>query len=114
MSAHLRYDSKTGEIVAKSDFGRFTAKLLQLNDEASIRYRLVTAEIVANYEAMLAKNAVDLDKLKGLLRAGKISQNEYDLLDRKLSEQREKIILILNVQTGNLPLPDLRARYPAN
>lgn len=113
MSAHLRYDAKTGKVESKTRFGEFTKDLLQLNDEATVRYRVMATHIVADYEAKLAEFDKQLRELDSYLRSGKATQDEYREIRALLDEQRALAVVVIDSHTGRQPLPNLAARHPA-
>ena len=110
MAGHLRFDSKTGRVESKSPHGKHTEELLQLNDDAVVQYRLNALKIIQIFSAEIAKQELQLKTLPGLLRSGKISQAEYDLDVQDINQHLAELRHTLQAQTGELPLPPLRAQ----
>lgn len=107
MAAHLRFNSKTGLVDPKTKDGQYTEELLQLNDEATVKYRLGALKTVQLYDAEIQAHERDLKMLARLLREGKIAQQQFDheapLIEQALKDMQHT----LQSYTGELPLPPL-------
>lgn len=110
MAGHLRFDSKTGRVEPKTHHGKHTEELLQLNDDTVVQYRLNASKIVQIFSAEIAKQELLLKALPGLLRSGKLSQAEYDFDVQEINQHLVELRHTVQAQTGELPLPPLRAQ----
>ncbi|WP_130025025.1 hypothetical protein [Pandoraea sp. XY-2] len=105
MADHLRYDSTSGRISARTDYGQHTVNLLQLNDPNSVEYRLnvaftvdILAKTIADIDVEIKEVGIDFDAQ--ILSAADRSRILEDL-DRK----RRRAVSSLQAHTGTTPLP---------
>ena len=110
MAAHLRFNAKTGKVEARTPHGKHTEELLQLNDDAVVQYRLGTLTTVRLFAAEIEQQERQLKALTGQLRAGKISQTQYDAEEQAINQDLADLRHILKSHTGELPLPPLRKK----
>lgn len=110
MTSHLWFDGKTGRVEPRTPYGKHTEELLQLNDVATIQYRLGTLTTVRLFSAEVVKQERDLGVITGLLRDGKISQNEYDADVQSINQELTDLRCIMQKHTGELPLHPLRKK----
>lgn len=108
MATHLRFDSKTGRIETRTPYGKHTEELLQLNDDATVKYRLNTLKIVQLCSAEIKNLEHQLEYLSRLLRDNKISQAQYNVEVQSIKLEQEELHGTMQAQTGELPLPPLR------
>jgi hypothetical protein len=111
MAAHLRFDSKTGRVEARTPNGKHTEELLQLNDEAKVQYRLNTLKIIDVLTVEIKQLERQLKVLFEKLRSGEITQNEYDIAEQSIHQELAILNHIIQTQTGQLsltPLPKKR------
>lgn len=107
MATHLRFNAKTGRVEARSLHGKHTEELLQLNDDTVVQYRLGTLTTVRLYVEEIDQQERQLKALAGKLRAGTISQTQYDAEEQHINQDLDCLCHTLKKQTGELPLPPL-------
>lgn len=115
MAAHLRFDGKTGRVEPKTPHGMHTEELLQLNDDATVQYRLGTLTTVRLFSAEIEQLERQMKAIAGRLRDGKISQDRHDAELLSISQDIAALRRILHTHTGELPLSPLRKQrlgYP--
>ncbi|WP_449490932.1 hypothetical protein [Caballeronia sp. M23-90] len=112
MGAHLRYDSKTGlvEIHNQSKDGEWTRDLLQLNDDATIKYRKATQKTIALFDKSISEALRELAEIQTLLQNQKITQAQYDLDKSAIQGELDDLRETRARFTGELPLAPLRAQ----
>ncbi|MEC4749570.1 hypothetical protein [Methylomicrobium sp. Wu6] len=108
MAAHLRFNAKTGKVEARTPYGEHTEELLQLNDDARVQYRLGTLATVRVFTAEIEQQELLLKAVAGKLKAGLITQAEYDAEEQAISEDLACLRHTLQAHIGELPLPPLR------
>lgn len=108
MAAHLRFNAKTGEVEARTFYGKHTEELLQLNDDAVVQYRLGTLTTVRLLAAEIEQQELQLNEIAGQLKAGLISQAEYDAEEQAISQDLIGLRHTLRAHKGELPLTPLR------
>ncbi len=108
MAAHLRFDAKTGKVVARTPYGEHTEELLQLNDNAVVQYRLGTLTTVRLFSAEIDQLERQLKALAGQLQAGTVSQTEYEVEEQHINQDLADLSHTLQAYTGQLRLPPLR------
>lgn len=104
MATHLRFDGKTGRVEHRTPHGKHTEELLQLNDEATVQYRLGTLRIVHLFTVEIEQQERQLRAIANLLRDGNISQNEHDAEALTLNQELAELRCTMQAQTGDLPL----------
>jgi hypothetical protein len=110
MSAHLSFNKDTGEITPKTPFGDYTEQLLQLNDSASVAYRIETLYAIKILGNTITALQSDLKTLANSLAKGNISNHDYD---REVKEIRNELNLAekaLQRQNGEVPLAPLKKK----
>lgn len=107
MASHLRFDSKTGLVDSRTADGQHTSELLQLNDEATVQWRLGTLRTVKMYASEVEKQDELLKSAAKLLRAGKISQIEFEVEKKSIQVEIDELRYTMQSFTGELPLPPL-------
>lgn len=107
MAAHLRFNAKTGRIETRTPNGKHTEELLQLNDDALIKYRLSTLTTVRLYTAEIQQHELQLRELAVQFRTGTISQTEYDNEEQAINQALADLRHTLQAHTGQLPLRSL-------
>ena len=110
MAANLRFDAKTGKVVARTPYGEHTEELLQLNDDAVVQYRLGTLTTVRLFVAEIDQQERLLKALAGQLRSGTISQTQYDAEEQNINQNLADLSHTLQAHTGELSLPPLRKK----
>jgi hypothetical protein len=110
MASHLRFDAKTGKVVARTPYGEHTEELLQLNDDAVVQYRLGTLTTVRLFAAEIDQLERQLKVLAGQLQVGTISQTQYDDEEQYISQDLAVLCRTLIAHTGELPLPTLQKK----
>jgi uncharacterized protein (TIGR02646 family) len=110
MAAHLRFNARTGKIEARTPHGKHTEELLQLNDDSVVQYRLGTLTTVRLYTMEIQQLEHQLKAIAGLLKAGTISQLQYDAEVQAVNQELTGLRHTLQAQTGELPLPPLRKK----
>jgi len=108
MTAHLRFDSQTGLVESKTANGQHTVTLLQLNDIASVQYRLGTLKTVTLYSDEIRKLEKQLIAIGKLQRAGNLSQSDYDRYKAEIENELQLARTTLQSHNGDLPLPPLQ------
>lgn len=108
MLAHLRFNSKTGQVESKTPHGKHTEELLQLNDEATVQYRLSTLRIVRLSSSEIEELEQQIQQIDGLLRNGNISKNQYDTEVSDINQEIAALRFTIQAQTGELPLPPIQ------
>lgn len=105
MAEHLRFNSVNGIVETKTAYGVHTEYLLQLNDDASVQYRLGVLRTVKLYNAEIASLNVDIDEIKAWYKSGKIGVDEYNRELAGIENELKGLIYTLQSHTGQLPLP---------
>lgn len=108
MAANLRFDSHTGQVVARTPNGKYTKELLQLNDDDIVQYRLGALRTIRLYDNEIKAQERQLKILAKQLRAGQISQTQYDAEEQSINSDLNLLRHTLQTITGELPLPTLR------
>ncbi|MDY0961776.1 hypothetical protein [Massilia sp. CFBP9026] len=110
MASHLRFDSSSGRIEPRSDHGKHTEELLQLNDPASVQYRLGTLTTVRLYNKEIEDQRKLLLAIEKLYKDGVLSLEERDLELTEVRAEIESLTRTLQSHTGELPLKPLRSK----
>lgn len=107
MASHLRFDAKTGKIIPTDSNGEHTERLLQLNEEASVKYRVYALHIVRSLEREIREDEDLIKKIESSYRKGNIDQVRFDAEITEAKERIDETRCVLLAQTGELPLPPL-------
>lgn len=107
MAAHLRFNGTTGLVEHRTVEGEHTAELLQLNDAATVQWRLGTLRTVQMYAKEIEKQSSLLKAARRLLREGKMSQAQFDDEAKSIQEELKELRGTMQSFTGELPLPSL-------
>lgn len=108
MAAHLRFNSTTGMVEARTPEGKHTEELLQLNDVATVQYRLATLRTVKMYATEIGVQQQLLKDLARLLRQTKITQAEHDSEALSIQQELDDLSRTMQTYSGDLPLPPIR------
>jgi uncharacterized protein (TIGR02646 family) len=108
MAAHLRFDKTTGRVETRTPDGVHTEELLQLNNEASVKYRLSTVRTVNLYLIEIEKLKSQQKAIARKLRSGEISQQVHDAEVQAISQEIADARDTVQMHTGEVPLPPLR------
>lgn len=87
MAAHLRFNGTTGLVEHRTVEGEHTAALLQLNDAATVQWRLGTLRTVRMYATEIEEQSKLLEAAARLLREGKMSQAQFDAETKFIQEE---------------------------
>ena len=115
MASHLRFNGSTGLVEPRTGEGDHTVELLQLNDPATVQWRLGTLRTVRMYVSEIQEQADLLKAAERLLREGKISQSQFDYEAQSIQVELEELHRTLQSHTGELPLlplPNQRLGVP--
>lgn len=104
MASHLRFDSATGRVSYRSEHGRFTEELLQLNDDTQVEYRKTTMRVLSMSDKRMKELAGDALDLNRLLREGSISQEVYDLERAAIDLEIDEVKKIIDSHSGQTAL----------
>ena len=107
MASHLWLDAKTGRVDPKSPNGRCTEELLQLNDEATVKYRLNTIVLVRMLEREIMQNKKQLKALTKRVKVGMLSAASCAQEIVSIEAAIASLVDIVGSQTGALVLPPL-------
>ena len=107
MAAHLRFNGTTGLIEHRTAEGEHMTELLQLNDAATVQWRLGTLRTVRMYATEIEEQSGLLKAAARLLREGKISQAQFDSEAKFIQEELGELRRTMQSFTGELPLPPL-------
>lgn len=107
MLAHLSFDPNTGRVEPKSLHGIHTEQLLQLNDDASVQYRLGTLKTVRLYSLEIEQQERKLKMLTARLRKSKISKHDYESEVHTIKNDLAILRRTKQSHAGELPLPPL-------
>lgn len=107
MAAHLRFNGTTGFVECRTVEGEHTAELLQLNDAATVKWRLGTLRTVRMYADEIEEQRSSLKAAARLLREGKISKAQFDEESKCIQGELEELSRTMQSFTGALPLPAL-------
>lgn len=108
MAAHIRFDAATGRMEPRSSNGQHMEELLQLNDPASVEYRLGALTIIRVLESELRSQQELLRALEKKRASGQISQEDYAEAHDIAVQEIEGLRRTVQAQSGTLPLPPLR------
>ncbi|MCQ9378833.1 hypothetical protein [Methyloversatilis sp. XJ19-49] len=103
MAAHLRFNSKSGRIEARSIHGAHTEDLLQLNDEALVSYRLGALKIVDSLRRVMSEAESLMKKLEAKYRLGEITSKEIDEARDEHFEELNQLRTLLDAHEGSSP-----------
>jgi hypothetical protein len=104
MTAHLRFDCRTGRVEPRSPHGKHTEELLH----ATVQYRIGTLRTVRLYSEEIEKLESLLKAVAVLLRNGKISLNDYNVEALSICQDIAEARYTMQAHTGELPLPPLK------
>ncbi len=107
MAAHLRFNGTTGLVESRTAEGEHTTELLQLNDAATVQWRVGTLRTVRMYATEIEEQGNLLKAAARLLREGKISQAQFADEEKAIHAELEELHRIMQSYTGDLPLPPL-------
>lgn len=107
MAAHLRFNSATGIVETRTPEGSHTEELLQLNDVATVQYRLATLRTVRMYTTEISLQEQLLKDVARLLRQGKITQAQHDTETQSIQQELDDLRHTMQTYSGDLPLPAL-------
>jgi len=107
MASHLRFNATSGLVEPRTAEGEHTAALLQLNDAATVQWRLGTLRTVRMYASEIEEQGKLIKVAARLLRDGKISQAQFDDETKVIHEELEELHRTMQSYTGELPLPPL-------
>jgi hypothetical protein len=110
MATHLRFEAKTGKVIARTFYGEHTEELLQLNDNTVVQYRLSTLTTVRLFTVEIDQLERQLKALARQLRVGTVSQTEYDVEEQDINQDLADLRYTLQAKTGQLPLPPLNRK----
>lgn len=108
MAAHLRFNSKTGKVEARTPYGKHTEELLQLNDDALVQYRLGTLTTVRLLTAEIEQQELQLKAVAKQLKANLITQAEYATEEQAINDDLTSLRYTLQAHKGEVPLSPLR------
>lgn len=108
MAANLRFDSNTGQVLARTPDGKYTEELLQLNDDDIVQYRLGALRTIRLFNNEIKAQELQLKKIAKQLRAGQISQTQYNAEEQSINSDLNLLRHTLQTISGELPLPPLR------
>lgn len=107
MAAHLRFNKNNGEIEARTSQGRYTIELLQLNDRATVQYRLLTLRTVQMYSDEVNMQNQQLKEISRRFYQGEIAQADYDRVTQEIQQELDQLNAALQSFSGEQPLPPL-------
>jgi hypothetical protein len=110
MATHLRFNAQTGQVEARTSHGKHTEELLQLNDDTVVKYRLSTLTTVRLYTTEIEHQEQQLKVLALRLKAGTLSQVQYDAAELAINQDLADLRHTLQAQTGQLPSPHLQKK----
>jgi hypothetical protein len=108
MADHLRFDSATGRIEPRTDNGKHTEYLLQLNDAASVQYRLGVLRTVKLFMQAIEAKPAEIAEVNKWYQEGKITQAVRDDEILFIEEELKGLVLTLQSHKGELSLPPLQ------
>lgn len=109
MAEHLRFDASTGKIEPRTSFGRHTEFLLQLNDDASVQYRLGVLRIIKTFNNAIKNKEMEIDEVEQWFVDGKIDAIVRDAEILELQLELKGLKHTLHAHNGELPLPPITA-----
>lgn len=107
MARHLRFDSVTGKVEARSEFGRHTEMLLQLNDPEFVSYRRQTLLAIQSAENQFRALDAELRALEADAKSGRLSRSEFDGETAQIKEDQLVLRELIESLSGTKPLPPL-------
>lgn len=108
MASHLWFDAATGRVEYRSAHGKHTQELLQLNEPATVQYRLNALLTVRILRAEIEAVRNDIARVNKVFQKGAISLFDRDKAVAELQEEVSAVTLALNAQIGLSPLPPLK------
>ena len=105
MASHLRFNKETGLVNARTVYGEFTIELLQLNEEATVQWRLGSLRTIQMYENEIKKHNEFLKNASRSLQCGKISQDQFNNETQPIYQELSELQRIMQSITGELSLP---------
>jgi hypothetical protein len=103
MAAHLRFDASTGRVEFRSPHGKHTEELLQLNDPATVQYRLGALRTVRVFNKEIDEQTKLLAAVEKLHKEGKLSLSERDIEVNEIQNEIDLLVRTLQSHTGELP-----------
>lgn len=108
MASHLRFNSTDGKVDPRTPEGKYTEELLQLNDVATVQYRLSTLRTVSMYLSAIDKHELQVKAVRRLFNEGKISQTEFDDEMASMGSELDDLRRTMQSYSGELPIPALQ------
>lgn len=107
MAHHLRFNRTSGVVEARTSEGKHTEELLQLNDTATVQYRLGTLRTVRMYSVEISEQEQQLKDVARLFREGKITQKQHNEETQSIQDEIDDLRRTMQTYSGDLPLPPL-------
>ena len=111
MFRHLRFDSRTARVEARTSFGRHTIALLQLNEPASVQYRSSALLMLKVCDQEIDSVKRSLTRVRMQARRGLLSSSQSDEAIRRLEEQQSELQSLRDSITGDGAPPMPRVRW---
>jgi len=113
MAAHIRFDAESGRMESRTLHGSHTEDFLQLNEPASVQFRLGTLHTLKLLEAAIAESERELSILRNAILDGAISQTDFmrerNMVEADLFKSRH----MQRCLSGTLPLAALPTKQHA-
>lgn len=107
MASHLRFNSASGAVEPRTPEGQYTEELLQLNDAATVHYRLSTLRTIRMYLSEIDEHEAEVRFVTRLFRDGRISKVDFDVEMTSISSELTELRSTMHSYTGELPIPSL-------
>lgn len=104
MAEHMVFDNSNGSVVGRSDYGRFTIELLQLDNAELIAYRRNLLLTMSVLDENIKRANSGKRKLNKMRKKSKISATDYADAVRDIDVQIHKLKDALDRLTGDLPI----------
>lgn len=105
MSQHIKLNTNSKKFDYVSNDGQFTIELLQLNEEATVKFRRTTVHLIERSKIDSKDLQDQIDTTEKLFASGKMTAKEHTEILKILKENLELTNNIIEMHSGSLPLP---------
>ena len=105
MSQHIKLNTTSKEFDYVSKDGEFTIELLQLNEEATVKFRRTTVHLIERSKKEKKDLQDQIDTADKLFKSGKLTAKEHSEILEEIRDNLELANNIIEMHSGSLPLP---------
>jgi len=104
MAEHIRFDSNSGKMIPRSEWGEHIAELLQLNDQVLVGFRNGVLQMLQMCDRLVADLQKQVAQLTRKQAKGQIANSEYAAEMRTINARLLAKAAIRNRLAGTVPL----------